>query len=441
MTKYIISGGTPLTGSVALSGAKNSGFKLMIAALLANSPSQISNLGMISEIDLTKDNIFSLGGQVRDLGNHSLEVDPVNLNNWEISKENGEKSRSCTYYIPILLHKFGKAVVPLPGGDKIATRPLDRHFDGLKAMGAQVEQVNGVITAVTKERLKGTTYRFAKNTHGGTDTLLLAAVKAKGQTILENCALDPEIDNLIEFLNCMGGKIIRNGRTITINGVDSLAGSNIKIIPDRNEAITFACAALGTKGNIAITNCIPEHLKIFLEKIQEIGGLVEIGPESVRISYNGTLRSTNVETKPCPGFMTDWQPLWTALMTQANGESVIHETIHESRFGFVPLLLQMGAKIELFNPPVSHPDEVYGFNLADDKPGNFHAAKVFGPTPLAGAKVETKDVRAGATMMLSGMMVSGETEINDPLDQIKRGYENLPGKLIKLGAKIQVIAE
>ena len=442
MTKYIVTGGQKLSGTVSLSGAKNAGFKLMIASLLGDSPSQISNLGLISEIDLAKENINSLGGNVLKCGGHCLEIDPRGLKKFEISKENGEKSRSCTMYIPALLHRFGKAIVPLPGGDRIAARPLERHFEGLKAMGAIVDLKDGVYVAGLQpgiRRLHGANYHFEKNTHTGTETLIMAATKADGQTILENCATDPEIDNMINFLNRMGGKITRKHRTIYIEGVEKLTGTAIEIIPDRNEAVTFACIALGTKGDVLINGASEKILGAFINGVKNIGGGFDVADGGIRFYFKSPLNAIDLETAPYPGFMTDWQPLWTTLMTQAQGTSIVHETIHESRFGFVPLLEKMGAKIELFRPKVYEPDKVYNFNLADDKPDQPHAARIFGPTPLSGTHVETKDLRAGATMMMAGLMASGQSVISDPLDQIKRGYENLPGKLISLGALIEVV--
>ena len=443
MAKYIVSGGTKLSGSVTLSGAKNAGFKAMIAALLADSESEIKGLGLISEIDFAKKIITALGAQVTETSDpHNLKINPQGFVNFEIPEEFGSKSRSSMMYVGPLLAKFGKALIPTPGGDiAIGKRPLERHLDGLRALGAEIkyDESHGVYE-ITAKILNGTHYKFSKVTHTGTETLIMAAVKAQGKTVLENCAQDPEIDNLIDFLVKMGASVRRTlPTTIVIEGVERLEGVEHTIIPDRIEAATFACMALGTGGEIEVHKADPAILQSLLWKVEEIGGGLELKEDAIVFKFLKALRSTDLTTAPYPGFLTDWQPLWSTLMTQAKGESIVHETVHDSRFGFVPNLLKMGAKIDLFNPEVTNPEFVYNFDLADDKPENKHAATIFGPTPLSGTDLEINEIRGGATALLAGMMAKGQTTINDPLDQIKRGYEDLPGKLISLGAKIQAV--
>lgn len=442
MTKYVVIGGTPLKGTVALHGAKNAGFKAMIAALLADSPSTLNNLGLISEIDFAKQVIAALGGKITDQQDpHSLEVDPRGLSKFEIPSEVGSKSRSSMMYAGPLLARFGKATIPTPGGDiAIGTRPIERHLDGLRAMGVDITvDKSGTYSLIAPHGLSGCKYKFSKITHTGTETLILAAVKAKGVTILENCAQDPEIDNLIEYLTKMGARVNRTlPTTIEIKGVETLSGAMHEILPDRVEAATFACMALGTKGEIEVLGANPFILHSLLYKIEEIGGGFEIKDNSIIFRYTKPLTATNLTTAPYPGFLTDWQPLWTTLMTQATGVSQVHETVHDSRFGFVDNLLKMGAKIELYNPVVSNPQFIYQFNIIDDKPENRHAAKVFGQTSLTGADLEIVEIRGGATALLSGMIATGQTTISDPKDQIVRGYESLPERLKSLGAKITV---
>lgn len=429
MTKYVVTGGTVLKGKVHLHGAKNAGFKAMIAALLADTPSTICDLGLISEIDFAKQVIFSLGGKVNNLDDpHCLEIDPTNLNSFTVPLEIGEKSRASNLYAPILLSKFKKAIVPYPGGDRISKRPLERHFAGIEAMGAKITDRGQEIFFEAANGLSGTTYRFAKNTHTGTEFLLMAAVLAKGETILENAAAEPEVDDLIKLLNAMGGKIERiASRTIKIVGVEKLHGAKHSVMKDRNEAVTFMCVALATKGKVEIVGLDSNVLTAFLEKIKE------------STSGGKNLLATNIVTAPYPGFMTDWQPIWATLMTQANGVSTIHETIHEKRFGYVTDLVRMGAKIDYFQPVVTNPEEIYNFNLSDDSPENQHAIKIFGPTPLVGCQIEVNDVRSGATALMAGIIASGETTVIDSKDQIKRGYECLPEQLISLGAKIKIV--
>ncbi len=440
MTTYKVTGGTPLRGQVQLRGAKNSGFKAMIAALLADSPSEISNLSLISEIGFAEKVITSLGGKVEiQKDPHNLTIDPTNLSSFEIPFELGSKSRSSTMYVGPLLKKFGKAVMPVPGGDiAIGKRPLDRHFAGLEALGAKIEHKDGKYFVEAPYGLTGATYKFSKNTHTGTETLLMCAVFAKGTTVLENAAEEPEVDNLIDFLRHMGADIERSGRTIKINGVDSLHGANHEIMNDRLEAAALGCFALATKGTIEILGANPDVLAAFLEKVEEVGGKWEKTDKGVVISSKGNLKATDMTTGIYPGFMTDWQPTWTALMTQAVGESIVHETVMDSRFGFVPDLNKMGAHIEFFSPDVEDPDTVYNFNIEELQKIHPHAVKIMGPTPLTGTELEIDDIRRGASILLAGMVASGTTTILDSKDQITRGYEDLVGKLTSLGAKIDV---
>jgi UDP-N-acetylglucosamine 1-carboxyvinyltransferase len=426
VTKYTVVGGKPLKGNVALAGAKNAGFKALIASLLADTPSNILGLGQISEIEFARKVIKSLGGDCQ-----------AALKNFEIPAEIGRKSRSVTMYVGPLLKKFGKAILPVPGGDKIGVRPIDRHIEGLTALGASVRFANDTYYVEARKGLKGTTFRFSKNTHTGTETLLMCAVFASGVTILENAAAEPEVDDMITLLNSMGAKIMRlDGRTIKIVGVDSLRGVNHTVMKDRLEAATFAAAALGTKGDVKVLGADPLVLTSFLEKVNEIGGRWEKDSAGIRFWWEKPLVATDLTATYYPGFMTDWQPVWTALMTQASGTSVIHETVYESRFAHVSDLEKMGGRFHFFNPKVEDPEKTYNFNLEDDKPGSFHAVKVAGPTSLIGAEIEVNDIRRGATVILAGLMARGKTIINDPQDQIKRGYENLVGRLRDLGANI-----
>ncbi len=438
MTKYTVTGGKKLIGSVTLAGAKNAGFKAMIAALLADTPSKIFDLGLISEIDFAIEVITSLGAQVKSTPDkHCLIVDPTNLKNNSVPVSIGSKSRSVTMYVGPLLKRFGRAVLPIPGGDKIGARPINRHLEGLEAIGAKVNFTNGCFVVDAPNGLTGGTYRFIKNTHTGTETLLMCAVFARGITVLENAAAEPEIDDLVTLLNSMGAKIVRlDARTIQIIGVDNLHGVNHSVMKDRIEAATFACMALATKGDINVVGADPLVLTAFLEKVNEAGGRWEKNETGIRFWYEKPLTATKVTATFYPGFMTDWQPIWSALMTQAVGESVVHETVYESRFAHIADLTSMGGKFAFFNPGVDDPENVYNFNLSDDKPENFHAVKIYGPQQLIGQEIEINDIRRGATIMLAGLAASGKTVVLDQKDQIKRGYEDLVGRLQKLGAGV-----
>jgi UDP-N-acetylglucosamine 1-carboxyvinyltransferase len=246
------------------------------------------------------------------------------------------------------------------------------------------------------------------------------------------------VDDLITLLNGMGARIVRlDGRTIKITGVAALHGVTHTVMKDRIEAATFACMALATRGDVEVLGADPLVLNAFLVAVNEAGGRWEKTAAGVRFWYDQPLRATTVTTAPYPGFMTDWQPMWTALATGAQGESVVHETVYESRFAHIADLEKMGGKFVLFNPPVENPEAVYNFNLPDDRPGSFHAVKIYGPRALSGAEIEITDIRRGATLLLAGLAARGETIINDPQDQIKRGYEDLPGRLKRLGAEIK----
>lgn len=436
MPTFRIQGNTPLYGSVRVGGAKNASYKLMIAALLGDTPSRILNFSHISDVKLVAKLINDLGAKALEAGERCYTIDPSGFSTFEVDQSHGEASRASTMFIPAFLHKFGKAIVPEPGGDKIGKRPLERHFEGLKALGVRVEQKDGQIIC-TSSGLVGARYRFEKNTHTGTETLIMAAVKAKGKTVLENAAEETEIDDMIDFLNSMGGKIKRlPGRIIEIEGVEHLHGAIHKIMPDQNQVVSFAVAALATKGDIVVENARVNELESFLEKLDAIGAGYEVGSYGIRFFHKGELHATDVTTAIHPGFKTDWQPLWVTLMTQANGASAVHETISQSRFQYVPSLLEMGATIELFNPVVENPEDVYNFNWADRKENDLHAARISGPSSLHGGTFDIVDLRHGATLMIAGMVASGETILHDPKSHIDRGYEGLDEQLNTMGASI-----
>lgn len=433
---FIVQGGTPLRGSVRVGGAKNAAYKLMIAALLGENESRLLNLPMISDVTMVAEVMRSLGAEVVPAGEQTLFVRPEQLTGWEIGDQYGAASRASTLFLGPLLTKFGKASVPLPGGDKIGKRPLERHLDGLTAMGATLRQENGRLIAETAG-LKGTTYRFNKNTHTGTETLIMAAVLADGMTVLENAALEPEVDDLIEFLNAMGARIRRRAfRVIEIEGVRSLTGAIHTVMPDRNEAVSYACAAIASKGDVVIENARAEDLTAFLNKLSEVGGGFEVGQYGIRFFYKGPLRGADVETQIHPGFMTDWQPLWATLVCHAEGESIIHETVMQNRFQYVPILKEMGAQIEPFQPVVQNPEAAYNFEWKDAQSTDVHAIKISGPTDFRGGEFEVHDLRAGATTLLAAISGTGTTILHN-IELIERGYQKIEEQLRLLGAQIE----
>lgn len=432
--KLIIQGGQKLKGAVRLGGAKNASFKLMIASLLSSQEVRLLNFSNIADVQNTKEIICALGGKISSCGERTLSINAKGLKEYQIPAFLGDSSRASTMFIGPLIARFGQAIVPFPGGDKIGPRPLDRHFSGLQALGVKIDQKKGVIKAQGK--LIGGRYRFIKNTHTGTETLIMAAVLARGQTILENVAQEPEVDELINFLNKMGAKIKRIDRILTIQGVRKLGSVIYKIMPDRNEAVSYAIAALITKGDIVVENAVPGHIQSFLDKLEEAGGGYEISNYGIRFYYKNQLKAVDIITKPFPGFMTDWQPLWSVLATQSYGISRIIESVYLDRFAFVPELKQMGAIIKFFQPKVKNPQTFYNFNLTDNWDKIPHGIEIKGPTVLSSVEARIPDLRAGATLLLAGLVANrGQTVLED-IFQIDRGYENLDGRLAQLGAKI-----
>jgi UDP-N-acetylglucosamine 1-carboxyvinyltransferase len=436
MEKLIIKGGTPLKGAVKLCGAKNSSYKLMIASLLCSHENRLLNLSRIADVDLVKDIIKRLGAKAYSAGDRTMFINAKDITNSVIPQDLGEASRASSMFIAPLLARLKQATVPLPGGDKIGKRPLGWHFDGLKAMGANIKVENNTLKA-SCDSLHGTDFTFPKNSHTGTETLIMAATLATGTTTLRNAALEPEIDDLIEFLNKMGADIKREpSRVIKINGVNNLKPVIHQVMPDRNEAVSYAIAGVVTKGDIIIENANKNHLDIFLEKLKLAGVGVEIDKYGIRVYYQENLKAVDITTKPHPGFMTDWAPLWSVLATQLNGPSKIVETIMSSRFQFAKDLKSMGAKIDFFDPKPKDPEKFYNFNLEDDDPSNFHGMTVTGPTPLKAMNTKVTDIRAGATLALAGLTATGTSTLTG-LDHIDRGYEDFAGRLLQLGAKLK----
>ena len=442
MEKLVIKGGKKLNGTISVFGSKNVALKALVAACLTSEEVVIENVPLISDFLVMGEIIKELGGKM-EIIDHKVVVKVENLAKDKILLDKAAEIRTSFMFLAPLLARVGKAIIPNPGGCRIGARPIDRIVDGLKSMGVEIDYLSedGYFHATSNALgLKGTSYKFVKNTHTGTETMILAAVLAKGKTVLENAAQEPEIDELIEFLIKMGAKIKRTKpRTIVIEGVEKLHGAKIKIGPDRNEVVTYAVAAIITGGDIFIKDIKREGLVEFLDLLEKAGGGLEEKNDGIRFFYKGQLQPTSVETSFYPGFMTDWQGPWAVLMTKANGESVIHETIYENRFSYVEELRKMGAHIELFNPKVEKPDEFYNFNINDDK-NYFHAEKIFGPVNLHNGAVNVYDLRAGATLVLAALAAKGESVIFG-LEHLDRGYEQFDKKLEFLGADIKRIVE
>lgn len=440
MDAFLIEGGIPLKGEVSVSGAKNVALKVLLVALLTDEEVLIENIPLIADFYLMVEIIKRLGVRTKIFEKeHKILLKNKEIKEFKIPLEMGARLRTSSIAIAPLLTRFGKAQIPNPGGCRIGARPIDRHIKGLEKMGAKVKYhpEDGYFHAEAK-RLFGTKYAFPKNTHTGTETLILAAVLAKGETILENAAQEPEVDDLIRLLNLMGAEIRRIApRRIVIKGVNKLHGTSFEIMPDRNEVVTFAIAALATRGDVLIRGTQRENLVAFLEKVDEAGGGWEpIDQSSTRFYLKEGLKSTDIIIAPHPGFMTDWQAPWAVLMTQARGVSTIHETVFENRLLYARELKKLGAKIEFFNPDIENPEDFYNFNWKDNDPSYYHAIRIFGLTRLHNGVLEVTDLRAGATLILGTLVAQGESLVFG-VSHIDRGYEKIEEGLKKLGAKIK----
>lgn len=440
MRRYIINGGNKLSGDVKVSGSKNVVLKAIIAACLTSEVVEITNVPLISDVFIMLELVKEIGGVVH-LSDHTVKIHVEKIENIKIPLDMGAKIRTSSMFLAPLLARKKEALIPNPGGCRIGARPIDRHMEGLEAMGAvyRYSSTDGYFHVKTKG-LKGATYHFSKNTHTGTETMIIAAVMADGRTVLENAALEPEVDDLIGFLNQMGAKIKRNGRTILIDGVKKLNGAKIKIPSDRNEVVTYAILSALTGGKINITGADLKQLDNFLEAFKDAGGKWEEKNGKVRFFVEGEIKPTDVTTQPHPGFMTDWQGPWAIFMTQANGVSTLHEAVYESRFGYVEELKKMGAKITTFQPKVENPKEFYNFNYSSQDAKIPHAIKIKGKTPLHNAVLNISDLRAGATLAIAALIAKGESVIFG-IEYLERGYEAFDKRLKSLGADIQVAEE
>lgn len=441
MDKFIISGGNKITGRITVSGAKNVAMKAVLAAILTDGKVTLHNVPVISSVVNSIKIITLLGLKARILKKHTVEITGSGISDYIIPLDLGASSRAATMAIGPLLARFGKAVVPNPGGCRIGKRSIERHIEGLVALGAKIQYRNGFFHAKAN-CLKGADYTFPSNTHTGTETLILAAVLARGETMLHNAAREPEVDDLINLLNRMGADIVRVAeRTIRVRGVKRLHSAEYAIMPDRNEVVTFAIGAIASNGDVSVRGTQRKHLSEFLEKLSECGAhWEETAEDEIRFKGGRRLKPTQVTTRPYPGFMTDWQAPWAVLMTQAYGTSMIHETIYEDRFGYVGELGKMGADITMYNPPVPHPDRFYNFNWSDRNEGTYHAVKISGPAKLHNAILDVSDLRAGATLVLAACISEGESVING-IEHIDRGYEDLDKRLKSLNVHIKRISE
>lgn len=421
MDKLIIRGGNPLLGTIHVSGAKNAALPCIAAALLTEDQVTLENIPQVRDIETTRKLLAAMGAEV-ELGygraQHRTTISCKNLASPEASYELVKTMRASTLVLGPLVARCGRARVSLPGGCAIGARPIDLHIKGLERLGAKIVQDHGYVEA-SAERLKGAEIIFDKITVTGTEDLLMAATLADGETVMQNCAREPEVADLADLLNKMGARIEGAGTpTIRIKGVSKLHGAKHSIIPDRIEAATFIIAGALTGGDLNVENCEPAHLGALMQKLQECGVKTTNTKHSVRVMGDNPLKATDIVTEEYPGFPTDMQAQFMALATQAEGTSVITENIFENRFMHAQELVRMGANIKIEG----------------------RRAVVRGKTPLSAAAVLASDLRASASLVLAALVADGETII-DRVYHIDRGYENIEGKFKGVGAQIRRIGE
>lgn len=415
MDKYVINGGKRLEGEVVISGAKNAAVAIIPATILADSPCLIENIPDISDVKSVTYILEEMGGKVKYLDRHTIEVDPREIETDTVSADCARRIRGSYYFIGALLGRCRSAVVPLPGGCNLGVRPIDQHLKGFAALGCEYGLDNGMITVKAIDDLHGANIYMDLVSVGATMNIILAAVKARGLTIIENAAREPHIVDLANFLNTMGADVRGAGTdTIKIHGVQKLRGATYSIIPDQIEAGTYMVAAAATGGDVTVKNVTPKHLESISAKLEEMGVTVEEGDDTVHVRCERPLRKCSIKTMPHPGFPTDMQPQITTLLSIAQGTSTVSEGIYDSnRFKYVDELRRMGAQITV-----------------DGK-----VAVVEGVDHLKGAPVRALDLRAGAAVVIAGLAAKGTTQVED-VQFIERGYESIVEKLVGLGADI-----
>ncbi|WP_062744999.1 UDP-N-acetylglucosamine 1-carboxyvinyltransferase [Shouchella tritolerans] len=412
MQKLLIEGGHTLEGTVSISGAKNSAVALIPAAILADSAVVIDNLPAISDVDLLAELLGEIGGDV-DLGNQTMTIHPEKMVAMPLPNGRVKKLRASYYLMGAMLGKFKKAVIGLPGGCNLGPRPIDQHIKGFEALGAQVTNEQGAIY-LRADELQGAKIYLDVVSVGATINIMLAAVRAKGRTIIENAAKEPEIIDVATLLTSMGAKIKGAGtNVIRIDGVDHLQGCRHSIIPDRIEAGTYMIMAAAMGRRVHIDNVIPTHLESVTAKLREMGTIVEEYDDQLIINGMDAKKGVDIKTLVYPGFPTDLQQPFTSLLTSAEGTSIVTDTIYDARFKHVDELRRMGASVKVEG----------------------RSSIVNGKSPLQGAKVKASDLRAGAALVIAGLMAEGITEVSG-LEHIDRGYEHLETKLTSLGAKV-----
>ena len=416
MKKIVINGNKVLSGTIKVSGAKNSAVALIPASLLSDGIVRIENVPNITDVTALEEIMKYLGSKIQ-IEDGIMIIDNTNVVNKEIPEEISNKLRASYYFMSSLLGKFKEVTMHFPGGCSIGSRPIDQTLKGYRALGADVVEEGNKFT-ITANELKGSTVYLDMPSVGATVNTMLASVKAKGITVIDNAAKEPEIVNIATFLNNMGAKIKGAGTSrITITGVNKLGDGYVEVIPDRIEAGTYIVAGALCGNNLKIDNIIPSHIEAFLSKLEEMGVNIEISDDNVVVSKTDKLKSVRIKTLGYPGFATDLQQPITPLLMKCSGKSVVEETIYESRYKHVPELIKMGGNINLRNERI---------------------ADIFGPTNFVGTDVTATDLRAGACLVLAGLSAEGVTTISN-IEYVLRGYENIIEKLTNVGADIKLI--
>ncbi len=431
----IFEGGKPLVGEVSVRGAKNLVTKAMVAALLADTPSVLKGVPVISDVAVVKGLLEAHAVTVTEEVDGELHLDPRGVKSAHFAEIDAHagSSRIPILFCGPLLHQLGEAFIPDLGGCRIGDRPINFHLDALRAFGAELEKSYEGIRLKAPQRLVGAQVDLPYPSVGATEQVLLTAVRAKGVTELTNAAIEPEIIDLIAILQKMGAIIVvEPNRTIVIEGVESLNGYDHRAIPDRNEAASWAAAALATRGDIYVRGAKQQDLMTFLNVYRKVGGLFDIDDEGIRFRHpGGGINPVVIETDVHPGFMTDWQQPMVVALTQAEGRSIVHETVYENRFGFTDALVQMGANIEVYKEGIA------SITRRVPRRPLEQAAVITGPTALRGANIRVPDLRGGFSHVIAAVTAQGTSEVSN-IGIISRGYEHLLQKLEGLGVSFEL---
>jgi len=430
MSVFTIRGGKPLVGEVTISGAKNAASKMLLASLLTQEEVVLKNVPRQQETQIAQDLLEMIGTTCnwRSANEISLKTEVIKTTN---TTSLSRKNRLSILTLAPLLHRTGEAFVPSVGGDAIGPRPVNFHIEILRSMGAEIEEIPEGYRAKTNKRLRGTVIDLAYPSVGATETALFAGVLAEGRTTIKNAASEPEVAQLIMMLQTMGAIIQMNAnRHIEIFGVERLHGTVFTVMPDRIEAASYAAMAMGTRGEILVRGAEHQHMMTFLNAVRRIGGEYKIQPEGILFCGKRPLKGIELETDTHPGFMTDWQQPFVTILTQAEGTSVVHETVYEERFGYTETLKKMGADISLFSNCLGEiPCRFKGMNYK-------HSTVINGPTKLNAATVVIPDIRAGLAFVVAALMAEGESILTG-IEHLDRGYESLEEKLKNIGADIK----